>query len=227
MVWVLVAGCAGMGKARVSDKALANASAADRQQIQAQQHRVDVAESNVAAARAGLDDALKFQDVAGRNQKAAKTSLQAARSGLALGRDARAGGVIRAAASNETAARRQLAEARAMDSYATQLTKLRQARLDEAQAEAAVARADLESTRLAIAERHGESPKKAGKIHLQQERAGERLAEARLRVQAQAGQTQALRNLWMEQRQAAQRASAAPPIEAPPAPRELPLPPSR
>ena len=228
--WIVVAlalgGCAGMREQRVSDQALARATAADRQEIRAQQRRVSVAESNAAAARAGLDDALKFQDLAQRNVDAAKASLDAARSGRSLGQQARNVELIRAASSNEAVARRKLAAARAMDSYATQLTALRQARLDEAEAEANLARANVEATRLAVAERHGQPSDKAAAIRTRQDQAAERLADARLRVQEQATQAQALRDLWMERRQTAERASAVP-MEAPPPPRELPMPQSR
>lgn len=219
---VVAVGCA---TTRVSDEQLARLPAQDRAQIVTAQRSIDVADSNVAAAKLARDEAKQFQKIANQELDAANAQLQAARTGIDLGRTARDQRTLAVAGRREDMARDQMVAARAKLDYANRLVDLRQAKVNQAEAALDAARADVELTKVQLLQKDGITPTvNVAKVRDKRERAQSKLADARARVATLEGDVASLRTAWQERRQAYNTAWAGqePPLHAPPPPRMLP-----
>jgi len=229
-LWILIpllaTGCGASSKeaARMTEAAIAHAPPAERQNLLMQEHRIDVAETNVASARTGLDEGKQFSEISNGEALAAEAKLDTARKGASLGQQARNANIREAAESNEEIAKRQVVAARAMQGYADGLVKLRQARLDQANAELKLARAERDAAKIAITTK-SKSTKESKEAQSHSAKAADELPDPRLRVQQLEGQATALRDVWLEKRHARQTASRAEPVvDVPPQPSRTPAP---
>jgi hypothetical protein len=201
--WLLAAAIAmtGCATAGVSDNDLARLPVAERTQILTANKSIDLAQSNLGAARVARDEAKQFRKIAISELDAAKGRLEAARSNVDLGKSSRDDQTLREASRNEDAARDQLIAARAKLDYADRLIELREMKVDEADANLTAAKADVEMTKLQLAQRNGIA---AGvdprKVEARRQDAQERLAEARARVAQTEGDVVQLKMSWDDRR---------------------------
>ncbi len=221
-----LAGCATSG---VSDRDVGRLPVADRAQIVTAHKSIDVAESNLAAARVARDEAKQFRKIAVNDLEAAKARLEAARGSVDLGRTARDDRALREASRNEDVARDQVVAARAKLDYADRLVELREAKINEAEASVTAARADVERTKLTLAQRNGVAGNvDPRKLEAERQDAQERLAETRARVAELEGECAQLKSAWddrrSETRHTASRAEMLPPAPPPELPPPLPSP---
>ncbi|HEX8953826.1 MAG TPA: hypothetical protein VF945_18335, partial [Polyangia bacterium] len=161
---------------------------------------------------------------------AARARLEAARSAIDLGRSTRDDRALREAARNEDAARDRLVVARAKVDYAERLVELRQAKVDESEANLKAARADVEQTKLQLVQRGGMATDvDATKLEARRQDAQERLAERRARVAELEGEVALLQTAWDDRRNEARRTASRSELVAPPTPppAEVPMPPMR
>jgi len=226
--WLLVsamalAGCATSG---ISDRDVARLPVADRTQIITAQKSIDVAESNLAAAKVARDEAKQFRKIAVSELDASRSRLEAARSSVDLGRSARDDRTLREASRNEDAARDQLIASRAKLDYADRLVELREAKINEAEANLNAARADVDRTKLQLLQRNGMDQNiDANKLEARRQDAQERLADARSRVAQIEGEAAQLKTAWDDRRnEASHTASRGETIAPPPPPAEVPMP---
>ncbi|MDB4967996.1 MAG: hypothetical protein JWN44_3685 [Myxococcales bacterium] len=220
---LVAAGCATSGG--VSDRDIARLPVGERTQIVTAQHSIDVANSNLASARVARDEAKQFRKIASSELDAAKSRLDAARTGVDLGRSSRDDRTLRDAARNEDVARNQLIAARAKMDYADRLIELREAKVGEAQANVAAARADVETTKYRLVAAHDGDVKADGrKLEAARQDAQERLAEQRARVASLDGETAQLKTAWDDRRREFNTASRGDvrDLHAPPPPAPLP-----
>ncbi|MCU1282424.1 MAG: hypothetical protein JWM53_5970 [bacterium] len=222
---IAMAGCATTG---VSDRDVARLPVADRAQIITASKSIDIAQSNLEAAKVARDEARQFRKIAMNELDAAKSRLEAARTGVFLGKSSRDDRTLREASRNEDAAREQLIAARAKLDYADRLIELRDAKIDEAEANLNAAKADVEMTKLQLLQRNGIAVgADAKKLEARRQDAQERLAESRARVAQMEGDVAQLKTAWDDRRHEMNTASrgdvrglSAPP----PAPAEVPMP---
>src|SRR5512144_2163846 len=102
--WLLAATVAAVGCAtagRVSEHDVARLPVEDRQQLMVAQRSIDVAQSNLASAKVGRDEARQFRKVAQNELDAAKSRLDAARAGVDLGKSSRDDVTLRDAGRHE------------------------------------------------------------------------------------------------------------------------------
>ncbi|MGZ3440938.1 MAG: hypothetical protein ACXVDD_15545, partial [Polyangia bacterium] len=218
-VAIVMAGCA---TAHVSDKDVARLPASERTQLSTAQRSIDVAKSNLAAARVARDEAKQFRKIAISDVDSAKTRLEAARSSVDLGKSSRDDQTLREAARNEDAARDQLMAARAKLDYADRLVELRELKIDEGDANLTAARADVEVTKLQLAQRNGMAADvDARKLEAKKQDAQERLAETRAKVAQTEGDVVQLKMAWDDRRHEMSTASRGGPGAAP---AEVPMP---
>jgi hypothetical protein len=219
-----LAGCATSGG--VSDKDVARLPVADRAEIITAHKSIDVAESNLQAAKVGRDEAKQFRKIALGELDAAKSQLEAARSGVDLDKSARDDRALREASRTEDAARDRLIAARAKLDYADRLVELREAKIGEAEANLNAAKADVELTKLQLAQRNGiANDIDAKKLEARRQDAAERLAESRSHVAQIEGETAQLKTAWDDRRTEMNRTASRGETMAPPAPpAEVPMP---
>lgn len=220
---IAMAGCA--TSSGVSDKDVARLPVADRTQIITAHKSIDVAESNLEAAKVARDEAKQFRKIALSELDASKSRLEAARSGVDLGKTSRDDQALRDASRNEDAARDQLIASRAKLDYADRLVELREAKISEAEANLNAANADVEMTKLSLVQRNGMAADiDANKLEARRQDAQERLAEARAHVAQLEGETAQLKTAWDDRRNEVNRtasrggfmsAPSAPPAEMP------------
>ena len=226
--WLLISALAvgGCATGGVSDRDVARLPVADRAQIVTAQKSIDVAESNLATAKVGRDEAKQFRKIAVSELDAARSRLEAARSGVDLGRSARDDRTLREASRNEDAARDQVVAARAKLDYADRLVELREAKINEAEANLNAARADVEMTKLKLVQRNGMATGvDANKLEARRQDAQERLAESRAHVAELEGETAQLKTAWDDRRNEMNHtASRGEFIAPPPPPAEVPMP---
>lgn len=221
---VALAGCA--TASGISDKDVARLSVADRSQIITAHKSIDVAESNLQAAKVARDEARQFRKIAISEVDAARSRLEAARASVDLGKTARDDQALRDASRNEDAARAQLIAARAKLDYADRLVELREAKIAEADANLTAARADVDRTKLQLLQRNGmASDVDANKLEARRQDAQERLAEARSHVAQIEGEAVQLKTAWDDRRHELNRtASRGEMVAPPPPPAEVPMP---
>jgi hypothetical protein len=197
---IAVVGCA-HATAGVPDSAVARLPVEDRAQIATAQKSVDVAESNLGSAKEARDDAKQFHKIAMSDLDAAKSKLDAARAGLDLGRSTRDDRALREASRSEDIARNQVIAARAKLDYADRLLELREAKVDEGDAEIAAARADVEATKLHLLEQRDlAGDVNARGVQARRQDAQEKLAEKRARVAQLEGDVAQLKTAWDDRR---------------------------
>jgi hypothetical protein len=215
--------CAGSA---VSDKEVARLPVQDRAQLVTAQRSVDVAKSNLEAARASRDDARQFRRISTSELSAARSRLDAARSSMELGRRTRDDRAVRVAMRDEDAARAQVVAARAKVDYADRVIELREAKIDEADAQLAAARADVDSDKVHMLVRDEiATTADPNRIDANRQEAQDRLAEQRARVAQLAGEAAQLKNNWDDRRAEQHTASRSDYSDtAPPAARPLPMP---
>jgi hypothetical protein len=217
------AGCATSG---VSDKEVARLPVAERTQIITAHKSIDVAQSNLEAAKVARDEAKQFRKIALADLDAAKSRLEAARSSVDLTKSARDDRTLMDASRNEDRARDQVIAARAKVDYADRLIDVREAKINEAEANVNAAKADVEMTKLQMLQRNG----MAGDVdprtfEARRQDTQERLAEARARVAQLEGEAAQLKTAWDDRRHESNRtASRGEMIAPPPAPAEVPMP---
>jgi hypothetical protein len=219
----LLAACASTG---VSDRQIAQLPVADRQQLITAQRSIDVAQQNLATARVARDEAKQFRKVAQSELAAAQSRLEAARAGVDLGRSARDDGALRDAQRNEDLARAELVTARAKAGYADRLIVLREARVDEAEDNLAVARAQVELDKAHLVQRNDMTPDtNVARLETNAQGARERLAERRAQVAALQGEVAELKTAWDDRRSEQRTAERGGyrDFTAPPPPAPLPL----
>jgi hypothetical protein len=214
-ILALAAGCSWYSSdTHLQSATLAHASTAERQEILSAEQRVNVANLNVDGARAGVSEAHVFARVA-------KSELNAASSELSV---VQKHGAMTTTTGDEThgesAAMRRLQAARAKKSYADSLTRLRQARLNSAEAEAKLARVEVQSLKISIIESHRGSAEKQ-QIQLDREQAAGRLANDRMSVRSLTQETDAAHATWLSRQRNLTTASSALGA-APPPPRAMP-----
>src|SRR5438270_13559334 len=107
---IAMAGCA--TTTAVSDKDLARLPVADRTQIITAHKSIDVAQSNLEAAKVARDEAKQFRKITLSELDAAKSRLEAARSSVDLGKSSRDDRTLREASRTGDAARDRLTAAR-------------------------------------------------------------------------------------------------------------------
>jgi hypothetical protein len=220
--WLLAAalGVAGCATSGVADRDVARLPVEDRAQVLTAQKSIDVAQSNVAAAKTGHDEAVQFRKIAQGELDAARSRLDAARSSVDLGRSARDDRMLREADRNEEAARNQLIAARAKLDYADRLIELREAKVEASEADLVAARADVEMTKLKMLERNNIDAKVDGKkLEAAQQDGQARLAETRARVAELEGDVAQLKTAWDDRRRetygSAQQTRTPPAAEVP------------
>jgi hypothetical protein len=210
----------------VPDNAVARLPVEDRAQIVTATKSVDVAESNLAAAKQARDEAKQFRKIAMSDLDAAKSKLDAARTGLDLGKSARDDRTLREASRNEDVARGQLIAARAKLDYADRLVELREAKIDEADANLQAAKADVEVTKLRLLQQRDLAGNiDARPLEARRQDTQERLAEKRAHVAQLEGDVAQLKTAWDDRRRESDMASRdTRSLGAPPPPSELPMP---
>ena len=209
-------GCATSG---VSDKDMARLPVAEREHIATAHQSVDLAASNLAAAKVARDEAKQFRRIAARELDAAKLRLEAARNGVDLSNDARDDRGLRQAGRVEDEARWQLVAARAKLDYADKLVDLREAKISESEAAFAAARNDVELTKVRIAQRNGLAANIDVKAYeTRRQDAAERLAEERAHVADVEGQTAQLKMAWDDRRHEQNRTASRDAVIVPPPP---------
>lgn len=223
---ILATGCATSG---ISDREVARLPAEDRAQILTAQKSIEVAASSLAAARVARDDAKQFRKIAVGELSAAKSKLDAARGAVDLGKSGRDDRVLRDADRSEDRARSQLIAARAKMDYADQLLQLREAKVDEADANLTAAKADVEATKLQMVQRNNLDTKvDARRIEATRQDAQERLAETRARVAQLEGDVAQLKTAWDDRRRESTASrGAARPLRAPAQAPDVSMPGSR
>jgi hypothetical protein len=212
-----VAGCATSG---VSDRDMARLPVAEREHIATAHQSVDLAASNLAAAKVARDEAKQFRRIAARELDAAKLRLEAARNGVDLSNNARDDRALRQAGRVEDQTRWQLVAARAKLDYADKLVDLREAKIAEAEAAFAAARNDVELTKVRVAQRNGLAVTLDVRAYeARRQEAAERLAEERAHVADLEGETAQLKMAWDDRRHETNRtASRDDVVIVPPAP---------
>lgn len=218
-----VGGCAGSA---VSDKEVARLPMQDRAQLVTAQRSVDVAQSNLEAARASRDDARQFRRISTSELSAARSRLDAARASLELGRRTRDDRAVRVAMRDEDDARAQVVAARAKVDYADRVIELREAKIDEADAQLSAARADIDSDKLHLLVRDGvATTADPRRIEANRQEAQDRLAEQRARVAQIAGEAAQLKTSWDDRRGELRTASRGDYGDSAPAPERAVPPP--
>jgi hypothetical protein len=215
--------CASTG---VSDKEVARLPVQDRAQLVTAQRSVDIAKSNLEAARASRDDARQFRRISTSELAAARSRLEAARASVELGRRTRDDRAVRSAMIEEDAAKAQVVAVRAKVDYAERLIDLREAKIDEADAQLEAARADVDADKVHMLVRDGvPTTANPNRIEANRQEAQDRLAEQRARVAQLAGNAAALKSNWDDRRGEQHSASRGSYSDAPPAAhRPLPWP---
>jgi hypothetical protein len=194
--------------ASVPDKQVARLPADERAEIVTAQQSINLARQNVTATKVARDDARQFRKIAQNEVAAARSRLEAARTAIDLSRTSRDAAALRAAQRREDGARSELLVARAKAAYADRLIELRQASIDEADANLTAARADVELRKAQLLVRDGIDPGvDVRKLELAQKVAQERLAERRERVAQLQGNTALLKTEWDDRRREAHTAS--------------------
>ena len=202
---LLAVGCA---TSAVSDRDIARLPADERAQVATAQQSIDIAQSNLAAAKQARDEAKQFRKVAAGELDAAKSKLDAARGGVDLGKSTRDERTLREAGRTEDAARDQQIAARAKLDYADRLVELRDAKVAEAEANLAAARADVDVTKYRFVAQHDGDVKIDGrKLEATRQAAQERLAAERARVASLEGDVAQLKTAWDDRRRESHTAS--------------------
>jgi hypothetical protein len=220
----LLAACA---TTRVSDQKLAQLPVDERAQIVTAQQSINVAQQNLAAAKVANEQARRFRKVAHDEIAAANSRLSAARTSIDLSRQSRDSAALANAQHNEDLARQQLLVARAKSDYADRLIELREARVDEGEAQVAAARADVELQKAQRLLAHELDPGvEVNRLERDRQDAQERLAERRAKVAALQGEAAQLKMAWDDRRDEARTASRSDVRDVPPplAPAPLPMP---
>ena len=167
----LAGGCASE-VARLPDSA--------KEALAAQEQHVEVARSNLATARAGLDDAHTFRDVARHEVSAAESRARQA-----------------ATASDLDRARRDVLAGRAREAYADDVVQLRKTRIDETEAALNLARANAELAKYQQLRDHGLAANAdPARLFDDRRRAESDLASARIDVARRADAVAASRQIW-------------------------------
>lgn len=196
---LIVGGCA--TTAGVADKDVARLPVAEREQIMTAHKSIEVAQANLDGARLARDEAKQFHHIATADVDSAKSRLEAARSSVDLGAQARDDRTLRQASRAEDDARAQLVASRAKLDYADRLVELREAKIAEAEANLAAARADFELEKARIAQRNGIARElNVNKLESQRQDCAERLAEQRAHVADLEGETAQLKTAWDDRR---------------------------
>jgi chromosome segregation ATPase len=207
-----VAGCATSGG--VSDRDVARLPAQDREQIAIAGRSIDLAQSNLASAKQGRDEARKFRRAAQLERDMANSRLEAVRANVDLSSSRRDDITLRDAARQEDTARDQLLAAQAKIDYADRLVQLREAKVDEAEANLKAAKADVDLTRYRLVERQDPNIKAdARKLEANRQEAQERLAAERARVAALEGDVAQLHTAWDERRTGLHTAARSQPLD--------------
>jgi hypothetical protein len=228
---LVAAGCASTFGTKVSDRDVARLPAQDQEKVIAASNQIPKASANVETARLQLDEARQFRRVAQNEVDAARSRLEAGRNAIVLAHSTRDPHQLRAAQRNEDLARDELIAARAKLDYADRLVALRDAKLDEANQQLRLARAETESRKAELIVKNGiASDINLAKIQRERDDTQTRLAEIRTRVAVLGGEVQQLRVAWNDRRRelnTASRDMSVLPLP-PPRPREmLPVDPPR
>jgi hypothetical protein len=209
-----------------SEAEVARLPASERSAILAAQQRVDVANANIAAAQAGLDDARQFSSVTQTEVDAARTKLSAAQTSLDLLRQANDRAAIPQAQRAAGAAHKELNAALAKQQYADALVSARQATLDERMAARQVASLNVDRARNdALASSGLIPPVDPQVLAVERSNAKSTLAQARWHTAVTTAQANSARSTWETRfRQYDVAARSMAPTPPPPAPEPLPLP---
>jgi hypothetical protein len=219
---MIATGCATSG---VSDKDLARLPVSEREQIVTAHRSIDVAQSNLESAKVARDEAKQFRRIATSELDASKSRLEAARSGVDLDAQARDDRALRDASRIEDEARLKLIAARAKLDYADRLVELRESKIGEAEANLTAAKADVELTKVRVAQRNGVAGDVDVKAYeARRQDAAERLAESRAHVADVEGETAQLKTAWDDRRHEMNRTASRDELVAPRAPDEVPMP---
>jgi hypothetical protein len=180
-----------------TDADVARLPASDRSAIVAAQQRVDVADANVAAAQAGVDDATKFSSVTYTEVDAARTKLSATQSSLDLHRQANDSAAFSHAKRAVDAAEKELSAALAKQRYAGSLVSARRATLDERVAAQQLASVNVQLAKSDALARRGFIPAVDRQV-LTDERSNAQvaLAQARQRAGEANAEADSLRSTW-------------------------------
>ena len=219
-----VSGCSHQ-MATVPDERLTQLPPASRQAVVAEEQRVSIAQQNVVSARVALDESRRFRDVTQSELRAANARLDAANKALALSESSRAAAQADRAREARRAAAMELAAAQAKRDYADRLVQLRRAQLDEANADLAVARADVEMRKIReLASRGLATPTEVNRFAESRSRAEADLARNRRMVAELSTVLASARENWESRRREYNTASRVlAPLTPPPPPQQLPL----
>lgn len=225
-----VGGCATLGikskSTTVDDSKLVRLPQQDKQQILNAQKRIDVAQSNVTAAKVANNEANQFCKVADSELDAAKAKEKAADQAMKLGRSAQSNATFGAGQKQAQEAEQERLAAQANKQYCNVLVEARRARLKEADASVTATKADTELVKLRMLQKNDLASGIDENPFLDAKRkADEAVARDRLDVAQREGEMNAVRATWLQRSQASQRAQrdiGVSPIPAPPPPKLMP-----
>jgi hypothetical protein len=153
-ILAVASSCASTKSSEVKDEQLGQLPIADRQAILEQERSVDVAKSNVDAAKAASQQASEFKSLVDSELEAAQADRDAAEKVSGLSYGANKSAAEQAAARRQVAAQ-QVAAAEAKSQYAQKLADVRAAEIEQREAEYTLAQARLERVKYETLQRRG------------------------------------------------------------------------
>jgi hypothetical protein len=206
-VLAVASACASTKPSEMKDEQLGQLPLEDRQAILEQERSVDVAKSNVEAAKAASQQASEFKTLVDSELEAAKADRDAADKVSGLSYGANKSAAEQAAARRQVAAQ-QVAAAEAKSQYAQKLAELRAAEVEQREAEHTLAQARLERAKYETLQRRGMAEGVDRQAILDAERdADQQRAEAHQKVRQLDGYADMSKSTW-EQAQKQYQASA-------------------
>jgi hypothetical protein len=220
--------CAGSKASEVKDEQLGQLPREDRQAIIDQERSVDIAKANVDAAKASAQQAHEFRDMVGNELDAAKANRDAVDNSANVKY-----GTNKQAAAADANARRQLAAQQvsateAKSEYADKLIDVREAEVEQREAEHNLAKARLEHSKYDTLRQRGLGENINRQNILDNERdAEQKRAEASQKVMQLQGYADSSKKNWdgaQQQYQASAKSTHVDerPVQVPPPPKYIP-----
>jgi hypothetical protein len=205
--------CASTKSSEVKDEQLGQLPREDRQAILEQERSVDVAKSNVDAAKAANHEAGEFKNLVDSELEAAKADRDAAEKVSGLSYGANKSAAEQAAARRQVAAQ-EVAAAEAKAQYAQRLADVRAAEVEQREAEHTLAKARLERAKYETLQRRGLAEGIDRQSILDAEREAEQQrAEAHQKVAQLQGYADVSKTNWDQAQKQYQASAQGTPIE--------------
>lgn len=222
---VLLGSCAMMTPSRVDDDRLVRLPEDSRAAILKREQAVNVATSNLRAIRTALEEAKRFEGIVNTEVSAATTLQDANERSIKLAEDASDKSSLANAQRAEELSRQRVAMREAKLEYARKLENLRRVQTDEAEAQLALAKAELELTQYQELHKHGMDAGLDGAAFMRtQEQAAARVAEHARQARELRAQVSERQNNWEALRRefdASSRKDGEQMIDAPPPPEPM------